>query len=314
MNQSFHRRYLFFNRTVLTITAVCLLACGCGSDRKKDYTIPTTQGTRDNRSECLVPEAPGTKVFRDKTYSVDYSNAADGYIMAKYTGSAPKVKLQITLPDQTVYTYNVTSDDQSFPLSSDSGDYSVGIYENVTSNEYAAVMFETFSVQLQNTYGAYLYPNQYVNFKQGDDAVVMGEKLAYSANDDLDVISNVYNYMISNISYDTKEADTVTSGYLPDVDRTLSSKKGICLDYASLMAAMLRSQKIPTHMEVGYAGTLYHAWISTYIKDVGWVNGIIQFDGKDWQLMDPTFGASTGEKKLKKYIGDGSNYTVKYIY
>lgn len=80
------------------------------------------------------------------------------------------------------------------------------------------------------------------------------------------------------------------------------------------MTSILRSQRIPTHLEVGYAGTVYHAWISTYIEDVGWVNGIIQFDGTDWELMDPTFGASTGSKKLKKFIGDGDNYTVKYIY
>jgi len=80
------------------------------------------------------------------------------------------------------------------------------------------------------------------------------------------------------------------------------------------MASILRSQQIPTHLEVGYAGTVYHAWISTYIKDVGWVNGIIQFDGTDWELMDPTFGASTGSKELKKFIGDGENYMVKYIY
>ena len=80
------------------------------------------------------------------------------------------------------------------------------------------------------------------------------------------------------------------------------------------MASMLRSQRIPTHMEVGYAGEVYHAWISTYIQDIGWVNGIIQFDGINWSLMDPTFASSTDAKELKKFIGDGSNYSVKYIY
>ena len=59
---------------------------------------------------------------------------------------------------------------------------------------------------------------------------------------------------------------------------------------------MLRSQGIPTRLEVGYAGTVYHAWISTYIKDVGWINGIIQFNGSGWTLIDPTT-ASVKEKK-----------------
>jgi hypothetical protein len=77
---------------------------------------------------------------------------------------------------------------------------------------------------------------------------------------------------------------------------------------------MLRTQQIPTRLEVGYAGSTYHAWISVYLDDIGWVNGIIEFTGSDWSLMDPTFGASTGDKKLREFIGDGTNYTTKYIY
>lgn len=44
---------------------------------------------------------------------------------------------------------------------------------------------------------------------------------------------------------------------------------------------MLRSQRIPTRLEVGYMGDVYHAWISIYTKETGWVNGIIEFDGKN---------------------------------
>ena len=41
---------------------------------------------------------------------------------------------------------------------------------------------------------------------------------------------------------------------LPSVDETLKTKKGICFDYAALMTAMLRSQGIPTKLEIGYQG------------------------------------------------------------
>ena len=80
------------------------------------------------------------------------------------------------------------------------------------------------------------------------------------------------------------------------------------------MAAMLRSQRIPTKLEFGYAGDAYHAWVTAYIEDEGWINGIIEFDGVDWTLMDPTFAANAGTKKIKSFIGDGSNYTTKYTY
>nr|MCR4727063.1 transglutaminase-like domain-containing protein [Lachnospiraceae bacterium] len=129
-----------------------------------------------------------------------------------------------------------------------------------------------------------------------------------------EVVNGVYNYIIKHITYDYQKADTVKSGYLTNVDEILLSGTGICLDYSAVMTSMLRSQRIPTRLEVGYAGEVYHAWISIYITDVGWLNGIIQFNGKEWELVDPTFGASTNEKQLKSYIGDGSNYATKYIY
>ena len=127
-------------------------------------------------------------------------------------------------------------------------------------------------------------------------------------------MTSIYHYIISNITYDTDKAASVAYGYLPDVDDTLSSKTGICFDYAAITAAMLRSQRIPTRLEVGYAGEAYHAWISVYLKEAGWVDNIIEFDGTNWTLMDPTLGASNNKKSVEKYIGDGSNYVVKYSY
>ena len=138
--------------------------------------------------------------------------------------------------------------------------------------------------------------------------------LAQSCNSDLEVVTKVYNYVTSTISYDHAKAATVQSGYTSNVDEIMLSGTGICLDYAAVMASMLRSQNIPTRLEVGYAGQAYHAWISTYITDVGWINGIIEFDGESWSLMDPTFAANSSETALKNFIGNGTNYKTKYIY
>ena len=135
-----------------------------------------------------------------------------------------------------------------------------------------------------------------------------------NAHDDLEAIISVYSYVVSNITYDFDKAENVQSGYVPNVDEIVEAKTGICLDYAAVMASMLRSQKIPTRLEVGYAGDAYHAWISTYVEDKGWVNGMIQFDGQNWSIMDPTFAANVGEKDLKNFIGDGDNYVTKYVY
>jgi transglutaminase-like putative cysteine protease len=199
-------------------------------------------------------------------------------------------------------------------LTSGDGDYSVTVYENISGNDYSTCLFENISVTIKNEFGPSLYPNQYVNFSSDSKAVAKASELAEGASSDLDVISNIYDYITSNISYDYSKASDPPVGYVTDIDAILDEGSGICLDYAALMAAMLRSQQIPTRLEVGYAKDVYHAWISVYIDDVGWLNGIIQFDGNTWTLVDPTFGANTGDSELKKFIGDGSNYILQKIY
>ena len=279
--------------------------------------VSLVKGSRDNTPVCLVPTAPGTVVYSNDFARVDASNIDEGYLVVCYTGSSQKVKLQITGPDETTYTYSLTvgtPTEEVFPLQSGDGEYLVNVYENIEKNQYTMVFTQPITVTLNDEFRPFLYPNQYVSFQSTNNAIQISSDLSYPCNNDLDVVSAIYNYVINNISYDYAEAESVQSGYLPDIDEVIATKKGICLDYASLMTSMLRSQRIPTRMEVGYAGTAYHAWISTYIEDIGWVNGMIQFDGKNWSLMDPTFASTTDTKKLKSFIGDGKNYSVKYIY
>lgn len=235
--------------------------------------------------------------------------------MARYTGTCPKVKMQVKGSNSVTYTYNLNSSEyEAFPLSAGNGSYEITILENVFDTNYVICLTATIDVTLSNEFGPYLYPNQYCTFNSASRTVALAQELAEPANTDLDVIANVYNYVIESISYDYDKAATVPSGYVPNVDAVLESGTGICLDYAAVMTSMLRSQRIPTRLEVGYAGDLYHAWISAYIPDVGWVNGIVQFDGKNWELMDPTLASMVEENELKDFISDESNYVVKYVY
>lgn len=268
-------------------------------------------------SKVLKPVASGETTFKSGSGVIDVSNANEGYIMAKYSGSAPRVKLRITRSGKTTYTYDLSTKGgyEVFPLTSGDGRYSIEMYENVSGTSYAKGASGSVDVKLRNSMLPFLYPSQQCNFNKDSEAVKKSNSLSQGAADQVTIVSNVYNYVISNIKYDNALANDISKGkvkvYLPKVDKTLSSGKGICYDYASLMTAMLRAQGIPTRMEVGYvSGGAYHAWLSTYIKDVGWVNGVIQFDGKSWKLMDPTFASSGGSK----YVGQGSNYKTSYFY
>ena len=275
----------------------------------------TPKSRRPTTYSTLKPSASGSIVYENDVISIDASNSADGYIMVKYGGSVQKVKVQISAPDGITYTYTLSGNAyETFPLQAGSGTYKIDVLENAYDTMYALAFSQEISVKITDEFEPFLYPNQYVWFTESFNAVKLGQDLSEESSSDLDYIERVYYYVTKNITYDDEKAATVDAGYLPVIDNTLAEKKGICFDYASLMAAMLRSQSIPTKLAIGYSGDAYHAWISVYTKETGWVDKIIEFDGKSWSLMDPTLAANNSSSSVKKYIGDGSNYTVKYYY
>ena len=303
----------------IMLLCVCLFTGGCSQNKDQPSAThnqtPATEAAShtDHTPQVLTPQADGTKTFTTDTAVIDISHTQEGYIMAKYTGSNAKPKLQLTGTDGVTYTYSLYKDYSTFPLTSGDGTYQVGVYENVSDDRYTTLLSETFSVILTDPLKPYLYPNQYVNFTADSLPVAKAEELADGASSDLDIISSVYNYIITHFTYDYSKASSVKSGYLPDIDEVFTSEKGICFDYAALMTAMLRSSGIPTHLDIGYATNIYHAWISTYLEEQGWVDNVIQFDGKSWTMMDPTFAADGGDG-IKDFITDSSNYNVQYIH
>lgn len=297
---------------IVILSGILLSGCGGSGSSEADHSGPK----RDSTPQVLTPVADGAVVYQNDVAAVDASNTSQGYVMVNYNGSCEKVKLQITGPDQNCYTYLITEHGNytAFPLTAVNGSYSIQVMENIGGDSYVLSLEQTVDVQIENEFLPFLYPNQYVDFKADSNAVKKGSELAEDTWTDLEVVQNIYNFVIKNISYDEEKAQNVSYGYLPNVDDTLASGTGICFDYAALMTAMLRSQNIPTKLEVGYSGDTYHAWISTYVDDKGWVDNIIEFDGDSWQIMDPTLGANNDSKSVKKYVGDGSHYVVKYTY
>ena len=319
---------------MLSLIVSCTILMGCGSEvsdiassnfggqeTNDSATIAdsstATAGSRSSTPQVLVPEASGVDVYSNADASIDASNASEGYVMVAYTGSASKVRMLIETPEGNTYNYLMDLDGEYdvYPLSEGDGAYNIGVYENIKDDQYSLAFSQSVTVTLKNEYTAFLYPNAYVDFNSSSDAVAKGQELATGADTDLDVVDSVYHYIIENVSYDYDKAETVQSGYIPDVDDTLATGKGICFDYASLMGAMLRSQGIPTRLDIGYAGTEYHAWISVYIEGTGWIDDIIEFDGTSWTLMDPTLGSYAKKSTIKDHWDSKDTYyQLKYKY
>lgn len=293
-------------------------------------TIRTEASTKATAAEQTIPEdvavpeiknasSPGLKVFENEYALLDVSNASDGYISVKYKGDSPGgAKLRVSFGDSSYPPHDVNASGRTeyFPLSLGDGEYTVEIFEHVSGGNYLPVMKESVTASGYNNTKNFLFPNEYVKFSRSSDAAALAARLCYGKESELEKISSVFIYITDNISYDKAGASSYASGYVPDPDRTLRLKKGICFDYASLFSAMTRAQGIPSRLVVGYASPeIYHAWNEVYTEETGWIAVEFYLRSKGFNLLDATFYSSNDDKKeISDYISDRSNYYALYIY
>ena len=280
---------------LLCLFLFCLLivfpAAGCGQN--------SSSGSGEEPPvfsplKVLVPEAPGTDTIGYSPLILDISNISQGYLTAVSDSNGTTKNIQLSADDGVVYSYFVSSGESAvIPFTSGSGTYQVSCYED--------------------EFLPFLYPNQYVNFTPDSEACKLALSLLAEDATEQESIDTVFQYVTQHVTYDEDKAATVETGYLPDIDETLSTGKGICFDYAALMTAMLRSRDIPCKLQIGYAGDIKHAWIDVYIRGKGWVEQAITYDGEKWNRMDPTFTANSEDEELiNSYIGDSANYTLQF--
>lgn len=294
---------------ILLILIPVLLFTGCGSSGSDPDEPPVYSPL-----QVLVPEAPGKKTLGTSPLVLDISDTDQGYLTAVSDSTDQMMNVQLTAEDGVVYSYFISPGESAvIPFSSGSSTYQVSCYQQISDSQYAALYADTLEIKLANEFLPFLYPNQYVNYTPDSEASKLALSMVSEDTSDIDALQIIYNYVVSHVTYDYDLADTVASGYLPDVDETLQTGKGICFDYAALTAAMLRSCDIPCKLQIGYAGDIKHAWINVYIRSRGWVDKAVEFSGDSWSRMDPTFDSNSEDKDtIQEYIGDNNNYTVQF--
>ncbi len=320
---SFSYKNIRLIASLCAILTLCFLLASCSSGSSVD--VPDAKSLDSEIDEYLkskgepeIPlaaEATGEQVSENESGIIDFSNTSDGYVMAKFTRETEKaLRVQISGP-QTVYTYTLNVGEWNvFPLSDGNGEYTATLYENVTDNKYAAALSASFSVNVSKDTASYLRPNQYVNYTDSPRSLAAAELLCGDTSGTLEKVEAVYSFVVKNFRYDYDKAASVEYGYLPVLDEILAARKGICFDYAAVMAGMLRSQGVPCKLVTGYAKDVFHAWISVWVDSEGWIEKVIYFDGKNWQMMDPTFASNTSTKSVSKLMADGETYQAMYFY
>lgn len=232
--------------------------------------------------------SPGDRISKNSGVTVDYSNASNGYIAVKHSSSSRKTKLQIS-SGRDKDNYDLACDDTYyyFPLKNGNGTYTIATYGQVSGTKYAQEYSKDISVKMEDPLSCYLYPNQRVWWDENSSVVELADQLCEGLTTDMQKVSALYKWVAKNISYDYIKAINVETTYLPDNEVTLEKKTGICYDYASLLAAMLRSQGIYTQLVTGIVnGNQTHAWNRVYI------------DG-EWKMLDPTLTNKYGSSAYK---------------
>ena len=291
---------------LLTLAALSLTACGGSSNE--------TSGADFSAPEHIAGSAFHAGAAQTSNgASIDTSCVNDGYVGVSAT-SQQRLKFLIT-SGQTTYSYDLPQDGTAIvcPLTLGDGSYRFRVMQNTSGDNYVELFSVSAAVTLSSEFAPFTVPNVYCSYTDSSPSVKKARELTRGAKNQGDAVESICQWIVDNVSYDNRKASQLkhATGYVPNPDATLKSKKGVCFDYASLGAAMLRSVGIPTKIVTGYVSPdqIYHAWIMVYI-DGTWKSGQFTVDKDTWSRVDLTFAAGGDSKN----VGDGKEYTDRYVY
>ena len=303
---------------IATMCALALLVIpGCGGDGDEAGALgfpgAPDMGTSTGAAFKAVSDVKVPDVSGLAPTAIDVSTVNEGYVSVA-AESAARLKFQATNGDLT-YNYDLPNNGTPtmYPINMGDGSYLFRIMQNTEGNNYVELDATWADVALASEFDPFLLPNMFCNYNGSSACVSKAKELVSNAENEGQALAEICTYVIQNVSYDKAKAEQLatTAGYAPNPDETLQTRMGICFDYSSLAAAMLRSQGIPTKIITGYVdpGEIYHAWIMVYI-DGTWKTAQFDVASKTWSRVDTTF-ASTGGGS---FVGEGVGYTDRYVY
>lgn len=274
----------------------------------------STSGPAFERPELAVAQFDADAATSSHDSLIDVSHASQGYVAAS-AQNASRLKFLVE-KDGMKYHYDLPGDGTPVvaPLNLGDGAYEVQVMQNTEGDRYASINAIAVDVALDTEFEPFLRPNVFCDYDANSACVAKANELASGAQNEGDVLRAVYTWIADNVRYDTEKAEHLAdaTGYVPDPDATLDECAGICFDYVSLGAAMLRSQGIPTKIVTGYVSpdNIYHAWNLVYL-DGSWRSVQVSVEAGSWTRIDLTFAAAGGSER---YVGDATEYTDRFIY
>ena len=245
---------------------------------------------------------------------IDLTNLTKGYVTVG-CNSPRKAKFQVKYGEQE-YNYDVYSNGtyEVFPLGMGNGNYRFTVFLWLENNTYEYFLVSEQWVEIESEFSPFIVPNQNVNYNADSICTALSYEILQNCMTDAECVAEIYYWVERNISYDQPKADNLAAlvAYRPDLDEIVRDKKGICYDYAALVAAMLRINGIPCILVKGDVRmpdgrSLYHAWNMIWLENVGWVAVQMPSTPEEWMMIDLTFARAMGSS-VQEYL-QGNNYT-----
>jgi len=233
-----------------------------------------------------------TSSLQNGTITINTNLADKGIIgvQADVDGNQ-KLKIKVSLDSQSVY-YDIASGQMiKVPMQMGNGDYSVELYQNISGSEYKKLYGDKININAKDPNEVYLLSSQIVNYEDSKEIPALDGTLLQNKNNDIDKCKAIYDYVVKTISYDYNKNSQIDSTYIPNVDQVIADQKGICYDYAALVASLLREAGIPAKLVMGYRSDSqdYHAWNQALIGgkwitlDATW-DSVLKQNGQSYQM------------------------------
>ena len=251
---------------------------------------------------CEAAGAPAPQEAGNAKVAVAVAEGDEGCLSVTWKGGGdPDIKVRTAKEEDGAYgperTYGVEGDGEPhrLPLQDGAGTYRVTVYQHVSERRYRLAWQGCVeAADAAASTAAWEGPNAIVDYDPGSELALKAAELCEGLETDVEKAGAVHAFVMAHMSYDGAKARAIldgnwTGGSYPDPDGAYESGKGVCYDFAGLLAAMLRSQGVPCMLVYGYADGTYHAWCMAMADADRWIDGAGWASEGEWFLMDPTF-------------------------
>lgn len=222
---------------------------------------------------------------------IDVTDLTKGIVSVSYKSPQNKNVKVVIEKGQDKYTYNLNASgkEENFPLQLGNGKYKVSVLESTTGNKYRMISAKDVNLNLADSKNVYLNSIQGIEFKDTMAPIKKASELKQKAKSVDEVVNAIHQYIVQGYKYNYTKLATLPNTYLPNIEKTYEEKNGICYDFSSLYASMLRSQGVPVKLAKGYTPNAegYHAWNEVYDEKT-----------KQWLVIDTTYDAQAFQKKV----------------